>query len=103
MWKLSRGAVAVHITRQSVLEAAASLRLTGMNTCAAARLIRALCDESLSADELSLRLERHPVSSARVLRIANSPFYGQQRTVTTIRRAGGGSSLDPAVPATALR
>lgn len=73
--------------RKSVLQAAESLRLTGLNASAAAQLVRMLCDETVSADELSLRIEREPVLSARVLRVANSAFYGQQRTVTTMRRA----------------
>jgi HD-like signal output (HDOD) protein len=73
--------------RKSVLQAAASLRLTGLNASASSHLIAMLCDETISADELSLRIEREPVLSARVLRIANSAFYGQQRTVTTLRRA----------------
>jgi HD-like signal output (HDOD) protein len=73
--------------RKSVLQAAASLRLTGVNASASSQLIAMLCDETLSADELSLCIEREPVLSARVLRIANSAFYGQQRTVTTLRRA----------------
>lgn len=72
---------------RSVLEAAGSLRLMGLNASASSRLITLLCDETVSADELSLRIEREPVLSARVLRVANSPFYGQQRSVTTLRRA----------------
>ena len=70
-----------------MLEAAGTLRLMGLNASASSRLITMLCDETVSADELSLRIEREPVLSARVLRVANSAFYGQQRSVTTIRRA----------------
>ena len=79
--------MSVEAERQSVLQAAESLRLTGLNASAASQLVRMLCDDTLSADELSLRIEREPVLSARVLRVANSAFYGQQRTVTTMRRA----------------
>jgi HD-like signal output (HDOD) protein len=77
----------VEAERKTVLQAAASLRLTGLNAPASAHLITMLCDETVAADELALRIEREPVLSARVLRVANSAFYGQQRTVVTMRRA----------------
>jgi HD-like signal output (HDOD) protein len=75
------------IRRATLLEAAGSLRLVGATASASARLIRLLCDETVGADELSIRIERDPVLCARVLRVANSPFYAQQRSVTSIRRA----------------
>lgn len=75
------------IGRAALLEAASSLRLVGATASASARLIRMLCDETVGADELSIRIERDPVLCARVLRVANSAFYAQQRSVTSIRRA----------------
>jgi HD-like signal output (HDOD) protein len=75
------------ICRATLLEAAAALRLVGGSASASACLIRMLCDETVGADELSIRIERDPVLCARVLRIANSPYYAQQRSVTSIRRA----------------
>lgn len=75
------------ICRAALLEAASSLRLVGATASASARLIRMLCDETVGADELSIRIERDPVLCARVLRVANSAFYAQQRSVTSIRRA----------------
>ena len=75
------------ICRAALLEAATSLRLVGATASASARLIRMLCDETVGADELSIRIERDPVLCARVLRVANSAFYAQQRSVTSIRRA----------------
>lgn len=75
------------ICRATLLEAASSLRLVGATASASARLIRMLCDETVGADELSIRIERDPVLCARVLRVANSSFYAQQRSVTSIRRA----------------
>lgn len=75
------------IRRATLLEAASSLRLVGATASASARLIRMLCDETVGSDELSIRIERDPVLCARVLRVANSAFYAQQRSVTSIRRA----------------
>ena len=75
------------IRRAALLEAASSLRLVGATASASARLIRMLCDETVGSDELSIRIERDPVLCARVLRVANSAFYAQQRSVTSIRRA----------------
>ena len=75
------------ICRAALLEAASSLRLVGATASASARLIRMLCDETVGADELSIRIERDPVLCARVLRVANSAYYAQQRSVTSIRRA----------------
>jgi HD-like signal output (HDOD) protein len=75
------------ICQATLLEAARSLRLVGGTASQSACLIRMLCDETVGADELSIRIERDPVLCARVLRIANSSFYAQQRSVTSIRRA----------------
>lgn len=56
-------------------------------TSSPARLISLLCDERLSGDELAAKIEAHPVLSARVLQVANSPYYGQVKSVGTIKRA----------------
>jgi len=75
------------ISRDVVVQAARSLRISGSAASSTARLITALCDSSTSADDLSLRIERDPVLCARVLRVANSAYYGQQSSVSTVRRA----------------
>ena len=69
------------------MDAASTLRLLGSSASESARLIGMLCDESVGGDELCQRIERDPVLCARVLRVANSAYYAQQRSVTTIRRA----------------
>jgi HD-like signal output (HDOD) protein len=75
------------VSTSAVLEAAKTLRLRGAGAGSAARLVTALCNSSMSADDLALRIESDPVLCARVLRVANSAYYGQHRSVTTIRRA----------------
>jgi HD-like signal output (HDOD) protein len=56
-------------------------------TSSSARLISLLCNERLSGNELAGKIEAHPVLSARVLQVANSPYYGQVKSVATIKRA----------------
>jgi HD-like signal output (HDOD) protein len=75
------------IGQARLLEAAGLLRLVGATASSSARLVRMLCDETVGPDELSIRIERDPVLCARVLRVANSSFYAQQRSVTSVRRA----------------
>src|SRR3569833_3221540 len=73
--------------RAAILAAANSLQLGGSGRNSPARLIGQLCDEHLTADELVARIEAHPVLCARVLKVANSPYYGQSGSVVTIKRA----------------
>jgi len=73
--------------RAAILEAANCLHLEGSGRNSPARLIGQLCDERLTADELVARIEAHPVLCARVLKVANSPYYGQGGSVATIKRA----------------
>ena len=71
----------------AILEAAAALCMAEAGTSSPARLISLLCDERLNAGDLAVKIEAHPVLSARVLQVANSPYYGQVRSVATIKRA----------------
>jgi HD-like signal output (HDOD) protein len=75
------------IGRAAIREAAAALCMAEAGTSSPARLISLLCDERLSGDELAGKIEAHPVLSARVLQVANSPYYGQVKSVSTIKRA----------------
>ena len=75
------------IGHAAIREAAAALCMAEAGTSSPARLISLLCDERLSGDELAAKIEAHPVLSARVLQVANSPYYGQVRSVGTIKRA----------------
>ena len=75
------------IGRDAIREAAAALCMAEAGTSSPARLITLLCDERLSGDELAAKIEAHPVLSARVLQVANSPYYGQVKSVGTIKRA----------------
>jgi len=52
-----------------------------------ASLIPVLCDDNVGADELAARIQAQPMLTAVVLRVANSPYYGQAKTVGNISRA----------------
>jgi HD-like signal output (HDOD) protein len=52
-----------------------------------AEVIRIADDDSAGANELSDVIMKDPALSARVLRIANSPFYGSVREIATINQA----------------
>ena len=75
------------VERTAILQAATALHMVGAGSGSPARLIALLCDESLGADELAGKLEAHPVLAARVLKVANSAYYGQSRRVGSVRQA----------------
>lgn len=72
---------------QRILEAAQALRMADSGPNSPASLIGALCDDNVGGDELAARIEAQPVLCARVLQVANSPYYGQAKTVANIPRA----------------
>jgi HD-like signal output (HDOD) protein len=57
----------------------------GANT--AHRILATLCDGSLDARQIAEVIEREPALAARVLKVANSAFYGSSRNVGTLDRA----------------
>ncbi len=75
------------IDRASMLQAATSLGLIGSDADSLARLMSKLCDSLADSNEIAALIETHPVLCARVLRVANSAYYGQQRAITTVKQA----------------
>jgi HD-like signal output (HDOD) protein len=73
--------------RANILRAATSLGIVGGGAGSASRIIAALCDPDIRAGEVAGLIERQPSLCARVLRVSNSPYYGQTRAVHTIQRA----------------
>ncbi|HEY9099484.1 MAG TPA: HDOD domain-containing protein [Thiobacillus sp.] len=61
-------------------------RLSGLSPALQAILPR-LGDEFLGAQELGSMVNRDPILAARVLRLANSPFYGLPRQVGSLEEA----------------
>jgi len=74
-------------SRAAILRAAQALHIEFEGSNSPARLISKLCDERLTGAELAAQIEAHPVLCARVLKVANSPYYGQSGSVATIHRA----------------
>jgi HD-like signal output (HDOD) protein len=70
-----------------VLQAAAALGLMGADAGAPARLMGMFCNPEVSGKDVSALIEGQPALCARVLRVANTPYYGQRRTVSTVKRA----------------
>ncbi|HNT36459.1 MAG TPA: HDOD domain-containing protein, partial [bacterium] len=52
-----------------------------------AEILETIADEASSASDLTVLLEQDHAISARVLRLANSAFYGLRTRVDSIRRA----------------
>src|SRR3569833_450083 len=84
-----RASVAPRVSpdQQRILEAAAALRMAQVGSGSPASLITVLCDDNVGADELAARIQAQPMLTAVVLRVANSPYYGQAKTVGNISRA----------------
>jgi HD-like signal output (HDOD) protein len=75
------------IDRTQILKAAASLGVLGNGANSAPRIMAALCNPEVSPRQVAALVGKEPALYARVLRVANSPYYGQSRSITTIDRA----------------
>lgn len=75
------------INSAQIHKAATSLGMLGAGADSAPRILSALCNPDLRTDELVSLVERQPALYARVLRVANSAYYGQARSITNIDRA----------------
>jgi HD-like signal output (HDOD) protein len=75
------------IDRAQILKAAASIGVLGAGTHLAARLMALLCNPAVTAREIAALIANEPAIYARVLRVANSPYYGQARAITSMERA----------------
>src|SRR5262245_2000821 len=70
-----------------IVKAASSLGLLGGGSQTAHRILGALCDASLGSREIVSLIEREPGLAARVLKVANSAYYGHSRDISTLDRA----------------
>jgi HD-like signal output (HDOD) protein len=75
------------VDRARILKAAANIGLLGSNTASGPRLMATLCNPEVSAQEVTALISREPNLYARVLRVANSSYYAQARSITSIERA----------------
>jgi HD-like signal output (HDOD) protein len=72
---------------QEILRAAASLGFLGGSAQATPRILSMLCDPATDIRAVAALIERDPGLSLRVLRVANSAYYGMSRNVISINRA----------------
>jgi len=70
-----------------VLKAAATLGVLGGGAGSWPRMLAVLSNQEISSPELAGLIEQEPTMYARVLRVANSPYYGQTRSITSMERA----------------
>jgi HD-like signal output (HDOD) protein len=75
------------VDRAQILKRAASIGVLGTGADGAPQIMAALCNAEVNAREVESLLRKEPALYARVLRVANSPYYGQSRSITTLDRA----------------
>ncbi len=73
----------------ALLDLKGALRALGTSggSASAVHLLGLLCEETLDSERLVNCLRGEPSMAARVLKVANSPFYGQCGRVGTVERA----------------
>jgi HD-like signal output (HDOD) protein len=75
------------IDRAQILKAAASLGFLGAGAHSAPHMMAILCSPEVSEREVTSLIKKEPAIYARVLRVANSAYYGQTRAITAVERA----------------
>lgn len=84
---MSKPTSVVPIDRAQILQAAATAGVLGSAAAYGPRVMAALCDPAISTGAVAALIEQEPAMMARVLRVANSPYYGQSRAIRTLERA----------------
>ncbi len=75
------------IERAQILKAATTLGILGSSADSAPRMLALLCDPEVEQSQIASLIARQPSMYARVLRVANSSYYGHPRLITSIDRA----------------
>jgi HD-like signal output (HDOD) protein len=75
------------IDRAQILKAAATLGILGSGADSVPRMLALLCDPEVDGSEIASLIGGQPSMYARVLRVANSSYYGHPRSITSIERA----------------
>jgi len=75
------------ISDADIVKAASALGVIGGGAQTAHRLLAALCDPQLGTRDIADIVMREPGLAARVLKVANSAYYGFSRNVATLDRA----------------
>jgi len=90
------------ITDADIVRAATSLGIIGGGAHAAHRILATLCDASLDARQIAEVIQREPGLAARVLKVANSAFYGSSRVASAFAAEALTKQSGRAIPAEAF-
>jgi HD-like signal output (HDOD) protein len=77
----------MEISDADIVKAAAALGVLGGGAQTAHRILAALCDPDLGSREVADLIMREPGLAARVLKVANSAYYGRSRDIATLDQA----------------
>jgi HD-like signal output (HDOD) protein len=75
------------IKQAQILKVAAALGFLHAGADSAPRLMAMLCTPQVSEREVAALIKREPAIYARILRVANSAYYGHTRIISSIERA----------------
>lgn len=75
------------ITPSQILRAASSIGMLGTGAQSASRVLALLCKPTVTAKQVAALVNQEPALCGRVLRVANSAYYGQSRAVSSVDRA----------------
>lgn len=77
----------MELTDADIVKAASALGVLGGGAQTAHRILAALCDASLGSREVAELIRREPGLAVRVLKVANSAYYGRSRDISTLDQA----------------
>jgi HD-like signal output (HDOD) protein len=75
------------ITSGDIIQAARALGIVGGGNHSAHQILVMLCDPALDARQVAEVIQRDPGIAGRVLKVANSAFYGSSRNIGSLDRA----------------
>ena len=75
------------VDRAQILRSAAAVGIMSADGNTTPRIMASLCDPAVSAAHVCGLISKEPILYARVLRVANSAYYQQSRSITTLDRA----------------
>jgi HD-like signal output (HDOD) protein len=73
--------------RAEILKAASRIGILSGGAQSGPGIMAALCHPEVSATQIAALMAKEPSLYARVLRVANSAYYGHARSITTVERA----------------
>jgi HD-like signal output (HDOD) protein len=76
-----------NIKQAQIRKVAGSLGFLRAGADSGPRLMAILCAPQVSEKEVASLIKKEPTIYAQVLRVANSPYYGQTRVISSIERA----------------